>query len=266
MALSSNPQTYMTQWLLTATKGTVTGEFSLRHNRMRLRCLKCGQTLTCPTPEGTTIDYGVQEFVKLHAHKAGSWTCFNCGEEITKSITEHAPECKPKAWQGVTADFKKIDVKPEMAQKIISAAQAVADEYSAKLNNDEEFAKKIAALQKTDKVEGLDQSAKLKPGKVVSVTDPNTGQTIKAVEGGDKIEEDDFDAPTATDFELEQAIKVAEKKKAVGYALKIKLLQAQLDAMRDVKTHVALKAQSKPQSKPSGGGEILTIKTGRKFR
>jgi hypothetical protein len=262
---SSNPQTYMTQWLQTATNGTVHGEFSLMHNRMRLRCLKCGLTLTCPSPEGTTIDYGVQEFVKLHAHKEGGWKCFNCGEVINKSITEHAPECKPAAWQGVTADFKKIDVKPEMAQKIISATQAVADEYSAKLNNDEEFAKKIAALQKGDKGKGNDQSKSNwipKEKKAVEVIDPNTGQKIKAWEWVDV--EDDFDAPTATDEELANITKAAAATKAIENALKIKLLQAQLDSMKGIENHVAPKTIPKPAT--SSGGEILTIKTGRKFR
>jgi hypothetical protein len=257
MAMST-PQAYVTQWLQTATNGTVTGEFSLMHNRMRLRCLKCGLTLTAPEPTGTTIDYGVQEFVKLHAHKQDSWKCLNCGELIGTSLTEHAPDCKPAAWQGVTADFKKIDDKPEMAQKIISATQAVVNEYAAK--DDAYFAAKIAELQKRDegkivhpfKIGNALGQKTYKLAKEVQ-QHPETGEYIKVI----KVEYE----PTATDAELKQVEEELKKKKAQENALKIQALKQQI---MDLANHEIVPHVSPP--KKADGGGILKIATGRKFR
>jgi hypothetical protein len=66
---------YLEQLLKTATKGNVEVEYSVYENRMRLRCKVCFLSLTAP--EMTTsneLDYGVQEFIKLHAHVGGPTT------------------------------------------------------------------------------------------------------------------------------------------------------------------------------------------------
>jgi hypothetical protein len=62
---------YLEQFVKIATKGKVRIEYALHVQRMRLECTVCGMTLTAAEPEGTTVDYGVQEFVKLHAHTGG---------------------------------------------------------------------------------------------------------------------------------------------------------------------------------------------------
>jgi hypothetical protein len=38
---------------------------------MRLTCKVCQEQLIVPEPEGTEVSYGVQEFVKIHAHVGG---------------------------------------------------------------------------------------------------------------------------------------------------------------------------------------------------
>jgi hypothetical protein len=65
---------YINQWLLTATKGKVTAETSWFQDRLKFSCHDCGLTLTTSTDAvkaDGTVDYGLQEFVKLHAHVGG---------------------------------------------------------------------------------------------------------------------------------------------------------------------------------------------------
>lgn len=154
---SGNSHTYITQWLETATGGNVKVEFALIADRVRFKCLKCGLTHTAPAiKDSTCIDFGIQEFVKLHAHKTGGWKCYRCQQFIEKSITEHAIECEEwmkavsKATQKVTADFKpvgggKIDDPYQKELKIKEVAAKLDAEYAAKLD-DNAIAKKIKEL------------------------------------------------------------------------------------------------------------------------
>jgi hypothetical protein len=142
-------QLYMTKWLKDSTGGKVVGEFSLFNSRMRLRCTECDLTLTAPEPTGTTIDYGVQEFVKLHSHVGGHQTG-------VFSFTDGKPV-------PLTCDFKKIDVKPETAEKIVKVWKAFDQEYNAKFHDEKTFAAKIVQLQQTDKSKGLDQTKSVNP-------------------------------------------------------------------------------------------------------
>jgi len=65
-------ETYMSQWLKTATNGNVDCVFALLTNRMKLECNKCDMTLTVPIPDDpTVVDYSVSKFVKIHSHQGG---------------------------------------------------------------------------------------------------------------------------------------------------------------------------------------------------
>src|SRR5713226_1273145 len=62
---------YFDQLLKTATKGNVVAVYAIHQSRMRLECSVCESQLTVSEPEGTELDYGVQEFIKIHAHVGG---------------------------------------------------------------------------------------------------------------------------------------------------------------------------------------------------
>ncbi len=99
MAIQS-PQTaieeYVRQWLQTA--GSFSVEFSWGFvadpfARMRVRCKKCHQTLTCNIPEDSfKMDWAMQQFVKIHAHEV---------LQMPTPITAPTP---------MTVDFKSVPV------------------------------------------------------------------------------------------------------------------------------------------------------------
>lgn len=67
-----NVNLYLDQLLQTATKGNVTAVYALYVNRMQLSCKVCNSQLTAPEPVAPhELDYGVQEFIKIHAHLGG---------------------------------------------------------------------------------------------------------------------------------------------------------------------------------------------------
>lgn len=72
---SANVKIYMETLAKTATNGNVVVTFAWLAQRMELYCQKCRQTLTAPSPTDETIDYAVQEFLKLHLHQAHATWC-----------------------------------------------------------------------------------------------------------------------------------------------------------------------------------------------
>lgn len=67
----ANIQTYVDEWVKVATDGNVVVDYAWNPevNRMRLRCEKCEQVLTCAIPDvPEKIDYALQKFVGLHRH------------------------------------------------------------------------------------------------------------------------------------------------------------------------------------------------------
>lgn len=134
-------QSYIRQLLKTATKGNVTVEYALHVDRMKLMCSVCDSQLTTAEPEGTNLDYGIQEFIKIHAHVGG---------HKDKPIYDPEATATP-----VTLDFKKvtskgmIDEKYAMAQKIESQMQAYEKELAEKMS-DVALANKIKILQMGD--------------------------------------------------------------------------------------------------------------------
>jgi transcription elongation factor Elf1 len=69
----ANIQTYVDEWVKVATDGNVVVDYAWNPevNRMRLRCTKCEQVLTCAIPDvPEKIDYALQKFVGLHRHAA----------------------------------------------------------------------------------------------------------------------------------------------------------------------------------------------------
>jgi len=91
MASLGGIDAYMEQWLKTATKGNVRFTMAFLTNRMHLHCDVCNIGLTYEKPiDANTIDYAVQEYVKLHAHTGGhgdEWECEMCGDMITGPAT-----------------------------------------------------------------------------------------------------------------------------------------------------------------------------------
>jgi len=94
-------EAYMEQWLDTATKGNVRFTMAFLTNRMHLHCDVCNIGMTCEKPvDAQTIDFAVQEYVKLHAHKGGfgdEWKCEMCGTWTKEPLTGpsgHGTTCK----------------------------------------------------------------------------------------------------------------------------------------------------------------------------
>ena len=101
MASLGGIDAYMEQWLKTATKGNVRFTMASLTNRMNLHCDVCNVGLTCEKPvDANTIDYAVQEYVKLHAHIGGhgdAWECKMCGQWTKEPLTGpsgHGTTCK----------------------------------------------------------------------------------------------------------------------------------------------------------------------------
>lgn len=85
---------YMEQWLKTATKGNVRFTMAFLANRMHLHCDVCNVGLTCEKPvDANTIDYAVQEYVKLHAHTGGHGDVLWAKSQLKQvpTVVEHTP-------------------------------------------------------------------------------------------------------------------------------------------------------------------------------
>jgi hypothetical protein len=75
----ANAQTYVNEWVKTATNGNIVVKYSWDYDpdfivtigKMRLHCKKCNQDLLCSIPEvPEKIGYALQKFVGLHRHAA----------------------------------------------------------------------------------------------------------------------------------------------------------------------------------------------------
>jgi len=113
MASLGGIDAYMEQWLKTATKGNVRFTMAFLTNRMHLHCDVCNVGLSCEKPvDANTIDYAVQEYVKLHAHKGDKWKCELCGEwthEPSTGPSGHGTTCTAVVKNGDSCSHKKID-------------------------------------------------------------------------------------------------------------------------------------------------------------
>jgi hypothetical protein len=113
MASEANVQLYMEGLCKVATQGNVSVNFAWFANRMELFCNKCKQTLTAAKPEDTTIDYAVQEFLKLHLHKVHPdyCSCETCAAIVAQKQKETWGD-KKNPWAKnevpLTADFKPV--------------------------------------------------------------------------------------------------------------------------------------------------------------
>lgn len=143
--IAGSIEDYMLQYLQTATKGNVRVTFAFITNRMHLHCDKCHVGLTVPRPENShTIDYSVQEYVKIHAHVGG----YTPPEKILHPLPMQ------EGGQAVTFDFKKvekkmIDLNPGKAA-IIQQTVAKMEEQYKELLDDAALANKIKLLQMGD--------------------------------------------------------------------------------------------------------------------
>lgn len=227
---SASPEVYVTQWLQTATKGNVIAHEALFANRLQFFCHVCQQSLTTTTDavkSDGTVDYSLQEFVKIHAHTGGH------KDEINAAGDKVYP---------LTADFKKIDDKPENEAKI----KAKLAEYAASLN-DAALAKKIAELQASDK-------GKSKPS--FKPLPMESGGMIHSFDMSDPWDSNGGPWTKAGDADAELA-----KTKAIENALKLKILAAQIKAAQQAEITQHVGAAKTPTK-----DKVLTQPVGRKFR
>lgn len=118
MSDSDNIKTYLNQWVKTATDDKVSIDYAWFQPRMTLVCGECDQQLTAPLPkDSTTIDFSVQEFVKIHAHKGdpvdtkcihNKTVTFTVGDDLWYKCTKCNHQWKSLLGTPVTADFKKV--------------------------------------------------------------------------------------------------------------------------------------------------------------
>lgn len=241
MAMSSNPGPYITQWLETATGKNVLCQKAMMQDRLMFMCTLCCQSLTTTTDAvktDGTVDYGLQEFVKIHAHKGGhndKSTGIWKGADVVPQKLEESPGYGKVI--PMTADFKKIDLKPEKETAIKQKLEA----YNAMMDKafeDKALWAKIAELQ-----------AGKKPGGYIE--SPAGGQEqIYDANGGPWNTDTDPDAEFA-------------KLKAYENILKIKELQS---AIKDAKAKQIQHGGTTQTVTPAKKDKVLAQPTGRKFR
>ena len=157
---------YLEQLLKTATGGNVTVAYALHVARMQLSCRICGMTLTAPEPEGSSdLDYGVQKFIKLHAHAGGHgdkpsqdlvWKGGKYGEYVPLTC-----DFKPVGWDSLPTKHPlpiegagMIDEKFKNVQVIENRMKQYDIELAMKMD-DEALAHKIALLQVSVQSQGV---------------------------------------------------------------------------------------------------------------
>lgn len=169
-----NIETYVVQWLKTATKGNVSVTFAFATDRMHLHCKVCHSEHICNQPKvSNEIDYSCQEFVKLHAHAGGHKT--ELSTELvqnldgtytrTKRYTDGSYATDICQWGDVapmSIDFKKVglvDEKLSMAGVIHDQMKKYEAELEEKFKS-QAIANKIKVLQLGDKEQAEKEKAK----------------------------------------------------------------------------------------------------------
>lgn len=131
--MASFKSTYIDQLLLTATKENVIAEHALYTDRMCLFCKVCKAQLTVPEPDGDSLDYGVQEFIKIHSHVGGHkakpiCTCGGpkTGPEGTFGQAHH-DWCPAYVYvKPVTLDFKTVESEEARIKRDIVALNPIS--------------------------------------------------------------------------------------------------------------------------------------------
>lgn len=126
MALTeTNVQLYMEGLCKVATQGNVEVGFAWLANRMELFCKKCKQTLTAAKPEDTTVDYAVQEFLKLHLHKVHPDYC-QCEQCIAIVKQKQKDTGAFVTSKPVTLDFKPVPTQSFTGEETYKAGMDMA--------------------------------------------------------------------------------------------------------------------------------------------
>lgn len=193
--------TYLKQYLQTASDGNVSYECALLERRLKFICSKCGATQACDAPEDTTLDYVVQEFVKLHSHRPGHESLF-AKQQAAKQVAIAQETCNhsstaqtgvnsgvvicmrcQKTWPVASkVPFKPIDPSgkavidkdPLKQQQIQDAVEKYKTSMEQKLIEQEA---KIKQLQQQADIAAQQAKAKSYPGKIISVSDDLPGFT-----------------------------------------------------------------------------------------
>jgi hypothetical protein len=150
-----NTQTWFCHYVKVATQNNVLVDWAILTDRVQLTCEKCGLQLTAPKPKDETVDYGVQEFVKLHAHvQQIQTTTFPQAHYQAMQNWGKLQPYAPAAMAGINplpdteANGYEID-KGKIQEKLKQYQQEVA------AKTDDVMAAKIAALQ----AEGAEKTA-----------------------------------------------------------------------------------------------------------
>lgn len=285
MASLSHVKLYFDQWLQTATGGKVVPHWAFVTNRLQLKCNVCEAMLTTKQPESSTdIDYGIQEFVKIHAHTGdpcdhmlngssawleiphtGSWQCQKC------KMWMHGDAPPPKA---VTLDFKTVTTgNTNLTPSPFGPKYAdTTGKIDCKPASAAIIAKQMDEYNKTMEVKSLELELKVKKIQLEAAK-----QTLEHTKNGtaDLIEQGLITAEQQKALfdkaeQLQAELLEQEKAKAMALenVLKIKMLQDKLGKakMEFHDTGHIPNVAPEPPVMPLPKTKPLKIATGRKFR
>lgn len=122
VGMAADVESYIHQWLQTATKGNVKATFATQTDRMLLDCSKCDQALSAKIPEPGVSDYAVQEFVKLHAHNG---VYQNGTYEQQAQLSQAKNFADSAGGDGVIVNGKKIYWKKDTDGNIIGVSDTI---------------------------------------------------------------------------------------------------------------------------------------------
>ena len=108
MAVPANLKLYLDQWLSIAGNGNLEYQCAAVADRVMFICTLCEGQYTVPSGglDASTVDYGVQEFVRLHRHD-GKWG--DVVSPVTQTSTV-APLPLTPIVAPLTLDFKPVKV------------------------------------------------------------------------------------------------------------------------------------------------------------
>lgn len=229
---------YLEQLLKTATKGNVTVEYALHVSRMRLACKVCDMQLTTREPEGTELDYSVQEFIKIHAHVGG--------HKDVKS-----PEGIPPT--AVTLDFKPVGgfhPLPSNAKAILANIKSGSAMIDEKYKNAQTIQNQMEAYEK-ELAEKMSDVALANKIKILQMGDKAKAEELQ------KIAQALLDKQASSPGEVEQS-------KSELIALQNILLIQKMKAQKQQLLGQISGQHAPPPPPPKA--KLLKIATGRKFR
>lgn len=244
----TDPSQYFRQLLKVATGSKVSMTESFADQKWIIGCNECGQQLHCePMTDPTELDFGVQEFVKLHAHNG------NYNPPEAKSTTQWVAE----KFSDNLAKFAKPDVYAPAAQAVFGGS---TDKSSVKAGIISTASKQYALAAKQQ----LDENVLAKKIALLQATSEEEKLKLQAQHAKWEADQEKAADQAMVNAKAVELLKLAEWKKVqveASIAAQNAALQMKLSMLKAEAAELEVKiAKAKEPEKP------LVVKTGRKFR